>query len=119
MDWLQERLRLDSGLFDAPLFNLAGTPVTAATLVVFGVIIVLTFLVSRLVQNAVTRTLRMRKVKDEGTIEVARRLLHYLVVAIGLGIGLQTIGINLQQVPCSRSVWASRCRTSCRTSFPA
>jgi len=106
MDWLQERLRLDSGLFDAPLFNLAGTPVTAATLVVFAVIIVLTFLVSRLIQKAVARTLRMRKVKDEGTIEVARRLLHYLVVAIGLGIGLQTIGINLSALFAAGAVFA-------------
>ena len=106
MDWLQERLRLDSGLFDAPLFNLAGTPVTAATLVVFGVIIVLTFLVSRLIQKAVARALRMRKVKDEGTIEVARRLLHYLVVAVGLGIGLQTIGINLSALFAAGAVFA-------------
>jgi len=106
MDWIQERLRLDTGLFDAPLFNLAGTPVTAATLVVFAVIIVLTFLVSRLVQKAVARALRMRKVENEGTIEVARRLLHYLVVAIGLGIGLQTIGINLSALFAAGAVFA-------------
>ena len=53
MDWLPEHLQLDSGLFDAPLFNLAGTPVTAATLVVFAVIIGFTFLVSHLIQKAV------------------------------------------------------------------
>lgn len=106
MDWLQENLRLDSALFDAPLFHLAGTPVTAATLVVFAMIIGLTFVGSRLIQKALARALRMRKVTDEGTIEVARRLLHYLVVAVGLGIGLQTIGINLSALFAAGAVFA-------------
>ena len=58
MEWLQERLQLAPGLFDAPLFTLAGTPVTAATLIVFAVIIGLTFLISHLIQKAVARALR-------------------------------------------------------------
>jgi small-conductance mechanosensitive channel len=106
MDWLQQRLQLDFGVFDAPLFTLAGTPITAATLVVFAVIIGLTFLISHLVQKAVVQALRMRNVKDEGTIEVARRLLHYVLVAVGLGIGLQTIGINLSALFAAGAVFA-------------
>ena len=106
MNWLQERLRLDSAIFDAPLFTLAGTPVTAATLVVFTIIIGVTFLISYIIQKALAKALRLRKVKDEGTIEVARRLLHYLTVAVGLGIGLQTIGINLSALFAAGAVFA-------------
>lgn len=106
MNWLQERLQLESGLLDFPLFSLAGTPITVATLIVFTVIIGLTFLVSYLIQKALARTLRLQKVKDEGTIEVARRLLHYLVVATGLAVGLQTIGINLSALFAAGAVFA-------------
>jgi small-conductance mechanosensitive channel len=95
MDWLQQKLELQSNLLDYPLFNLAGTPVTAATLIVFVAIVVLTFVISWVIQKALVRALRLRKVKDEGTIEVARRLLHYAVIATGLAVGLQTVGINL------------------------
>jgi small-conductance mechanosensitive channel len=95
MNWLEERLDLGFPLLDYPLFNLGGTPVTIATVVVFLVIVLMTFIVSHLIQKALTRALRARKVKDEGTIEVVRRLLHYGVLATGMAIGLQTIGINL------------------------
>jgi small-conductance mechanosensitive channel len=95
MEWLQQRLNLESPVLDFPLFNLGGTPVTVATVVVFLLIILASLIISRLIQKTLTRALQARKVKDEGTIEVARRLLHYAVLATGFAIGLQTIGINL------------------------
>jgi len=106
MDWFQENIKFDFGVLDVSLFNLAGTPVTAATLIVFAGVIVLTFLASHLVQRALARALRMRKIVDDGTIEVARRLVHYLVVAVGLAIGLQTIGINLSALFAAGAVFA-------------
>ena len=106
MNWVQDRLKLDSALLDFKLFNLAGTPITVATLIVFVVIIGLTFLASYLIQKALVRALQMRKVKDEGTIEVARRLLHYVVVATGMAVGLQTIGINLSALFAAGAVFA-------------
>jgi len=106
MDWIQERLKLESGLLDYPLFNLAGTPITVGTLIVFAAIVLATFFMSYLIQKALVRALRSRKVKDEGTIEVARRLLHYLVVATGLAVGLQTIGINLSALFAAGAVFA-------------
>lgn len=57
MAWLKN-LSPDSGLLDAQLFSLAGTPITVATLIVFLVIIVLTFLASHTVQRAVSRAMR-------------------------------------------------------------
>jgi small-conductance mechanosensitive channel len=94
MDWI-ERIDLNYGVLDVPLFTLAGTPVTLATLVVFAAIIAATWLVSVLVRKAVTRGFKLRGVTDEGTVEVFRRLLHYAILATGLAIGLQTVGINL------------------------
>ena len=94
MDWIR-RIEFDYGLLDLPLFTLAGTPVTIATLVVFAVIIAATWLISLIIGKAVARGFKVRGVKDEGTVEVVRRLLHYAILATGLGIGLQTVGINL------------------------
>ena len=106
MDWIQDRLKLESGLLDYPLFTLAGTPITVGTLIVFATIIGVTFVASYLIQKALAKALRLRKVNDVGTIEVARRLLHYLVVATGLAVGLQTIGINLSALFAAGAVFA-------------
>jgi hypothetical protein len=84
-----------SPAFDYRLFEIAGTSITVATLVTFAVIVMVTLAVSWAIQRAMVRLFRGRGVRDEGTLGVARRLAHYPVLAIGLGVGLQTIGINL------------------------
>ena len=91
---LAERLELGSAL-DYHLFTIAGTPISVATIITFALIVVATLVVSWLVQRALIRVFRGRGLRDEGSVGVARRLTHYLVLAIGLGVGLQTIGINL------------------------
>lgn len=77
------------------LFEIAGTPVTIITLLTFILIVVLTFWGSRLVQRAIERGLALRGVKDRGTVGATQRLTHYLILMVGLGVGLQTVGINL------------------------
>lgn len=106
MSWLQENLNIDGNVLDATLFTIAGTPITVATLIIFVLIIAVTLLVSALVQRAMTKALGIRGVRDEGTIEVARRLLHYTILATGLAIGLQTIGINLAALFAAGAVFA-------------
>ena len=68
---------------------------TLTTMVIVGGILVSAFVVSRLVQRAMTRALAMRGITDAGTIGVSLRLAHYAIVLLGLGIGLQTLGLNL------------------------
>ncbi|MEO5589757.1 MAG: mechanosensitive ion channel domain-containing protein [Gemmatimonadaceae bacterium] len=80
---------------NTPLFTLARTPVTLTTLVVFGLIVLATFWVSRLARQAVRRGFALRKIDDVGTIGIATRLVHYAVVLLGMGIGLQTLGVDL------------------------
>ncbi len=94
MNW-QERIQEGLALFDVRLFEIGGTPVTAATLATMVLILVFAFLVSRLIQRAVTGLASRRRVADEGTIGVSTRLLHYTIMLIGLAIALNTVGIRL------------------------
>jgi len=81
--------------FDLHLFDVAGTPITLVTLITLALILLITLVISKVLEAATVRAFRLRKVTDEGTVGVARRLVHYSVLLIGIGIGLQTIGINL------------------------
>jgi len=94
---LAERLDIKS-TFDFRLFEIAGTPITVATLVTFAAIVLFTLLISWVIQRALARMFRIRG--------VTRRLIHYLVLAIGLGVGLQTIGINLAALFAAGAVFA-------------
>lgn len=65
------------------------------TVVVFAIIILVTFALSGVVQSSIARTFRFRGVADEGTIGVTKRLAHYAVMAFGLGVALDTLGVDL------------------------
>ncbi len=78
-----------------PLFTIAKTPVSPTTLLVFVLIVVAAFWSSRLAQRGMTSVLAMRGVTDTGTVGIARRLTSYVVMIFGLGIAVQTVGINL------------------------
>ncbi len=82
-------------LFNAPLFTIARTPVTVMTLVVFLAISVLAFWASRLAGRATKRGFAMRGVTDEGTTGAAARLVQYVVMIFGLGVAVQTLGVDL------------------------
>lgn len=82
-------------LFDLQLFQVAGTPVTVATLVTVVLVLIATVLISRLVQRGATRLLRRRGLRDEGTVAAIVRLLHYTILVIGVGVAVETIGIDL------------------------
>ncbi|MCB9797999.1 MAG: mechanosensitive ion channel [Alphaproteobacteria bacterium] len=88
------------------LFEISGTPISLLTLIVFVVVLFATWWISRLAQGAVSRGFRLNGVDDEGTIGVTRRLVHYLVMAIGIGIALETVGINLSALFAAGAVFA-------------
>lgn len=68
---------------------------TLTTIVIVGVILLAALIASRLVRRGMTRALAMRGITDAGTIGVSLRLAHYAIILLGLGIGLQTLGLNL------------------------
>lgn len=93
-------------LFDVRLFEIAGTSITVATLITFGAIVLVSALMSWIIQRTVQRLFRVRGVVDQGTLGVARRLTHYSVLGIGLAVGLQTIGINLSALFAAGALFA-------------
>ena len=88
-----------------PLFSLAGTEVTSFSIVTFFVIIIITFIVSWIVQRFLGKTLGRRMIK-EGTFAAIRRLVHYLVLFVGLGVALQTVGIKMNALFAAGAVFA-------------
>lgn len=94
MSWSEVLGFLDR-IANTTLFSLAGTEVNAVSIVTFLLILLVSVWVSRLLRQITERWLRSRGVTEEGTIATAKKLLHYTVILIGLGVGIQTIGINL------------------------
>ena len=102
----QERLNQAVPVLDIRLFEISGTSVTLATLIVLALLLVGTFVLSWVLQRAATRTLRMRRITDEGTVGVVQRLLHYAIIATGFAIGLQTVGVKLSALFAAGAVFA-------------
>jgi len=103
---LLERLGLNTELFQIQLFNFGGTDITLGKIILFMIIVVLALLISRLLQKAAVKAFQMRGVKDEGSLGVARRLLHYAILAVGIGVALEAIGVNLGALFAAGAIFA-------------
>jgi small-conductance mechanosensitive channel len=93
-------------LFSRPLFTLSGTEVTFLSLVIFFFVVSFSVAVSFILQRALKRSLAHRFEKQKGTLAAILRLLHYTIIIIGFGIGLQTIGINISALFAAGAVFA-------------
>lgn len=89
-----------------PLFSLAGTEVTLFSIFVFFLIVLLSFSASFLLQRTLKKYFTNRFEKRAGTLAAFLRLVHYSVLIIGLGIALQTIGVNLNTLFAAGAVFA-------------
>jgi potassium efflux system protein len=89
-----------------PLFSLAGTEVTLLSLVTFVAILLITLVISWVVKRSVERAIGVRLGEREGTRDAILRLVHYLVLLIGFGIALQTVGINMNALFAAGAVFA-------------
>lgn len=94
------------GQFDMPLFEISGTTVTVATLITFALVVIVTFAVAGLAQRAVVRAFSKEGEKDQGTTAVASRLIRYLILIGGLGVGIHNLGINLNGLFAAGAVFA-------------
>ncbi len=103
---LQDFTRVGQDLLNHKLFDLAGTPITLASLLTFLIIVVVTLWISRLSQQAVAKFFQLRGVTDEGALGVTNRLVHYTVMLVGLGVGLDTLGFNLAALFAAGAVFA-------------
>jgi small-conductance mechanosensitive channel len=84
-----------SEFLDRVLFVVGGTPVTVESVAVLAGIVIVSYVVSRLLQRAVRRWVKARPNIDRGAANTSLKLLHYLVIGLGAAVGLDTIGVDL------------------------
>lgn len=80
-----------------PLVELGGTTITFGSLLAFGLVLAISWLVSRILQGALDRTLRPKAAETglKKGMEVSRRLVHYAVMTLGTALALHLLGVNL------------------------
>jgi small-conductance mechanosensitive channel len=88
------------------LFTLSGTPITVGTLMMAVILVLVSYALSRVFQRVITTTLERRRVTDRGTIHLARRLVHYIVMLVGMGVALDTLGIQLATLFAAGAIFA-------------
>lgn len=98
--------RAVDGLANAPLFTIGTTPVTLTTLATAIGIALVTLLLARVAQRGTARAFRLRGASDEGTAHVVARLAGYAVALVGLGVAVQTVGVNLGALFTAGAVFA-------------
>lgn len=92
--------------YSKTLLTISGTEVSLLSICLFFLVIVFSIIISWGLQRTLKRTLANRFKKREGTLAGILRLIHYSVVIIGFGIGLQTIGINISALFAAGAVFA-------------
>lgn len=88
------------------LFSLGTSEITIGTFFSILLIALVTFLTSRLLQRSLARLMSRSGVKKEATIQIVRRLTHYLILLGGLVAALQTVGIDLSTLFAAGAVFA-------------
>lgn len=99
-------LRWLGSLLDSKLIEVSGTPVTLGTALTAVLIVLITIWISRITRRTVRRVLHERGMAAEGATGTALSLIHYLILAIGLAIALQTVGIELGALFAAGAVFA-------------
>jgi len=89
-----------------PLLTLSGTEVTLFSIFIFILIIILSIIISMVLQRAFKRAFARKFKRRTGTLTALLRLIHYSIILIGFGIGLQTIGINISALFAAGAVFA-------------
>ncbi len=88
------------------LFQIGNHHVTIASLLVALLAFFGSRLFSKAVQRGIRTGMRSRNVSDEGTIAVAQKLAHYLIMIVGIGIALEALGVDLGALFAAGAVFA-------------
>lgn len=99
-------LQITKEILSTELFELSGTRVTIATAITVLLILLATVWGSRLVRRGLELWFQRRGVQSGGSVHAISRLVHYLVVFIGFGIALQTLGISMGGLFAAGAVFA-------------
>jgi potassium-dependent mechanosensitive channel len=84
-----------AGILNTHLFDIGGKSVSLSALIVFVLMLVASVWLARLAKSAAQRALEKRPNVDRGSARVIARLVQYFVLAVGLGIAIQTLGVDL------------------------
>jgi potassium-dependent mechanosensitive channel len=82
-------------ILNTQLLSISGTPITAVTLIAVLAVVLIGWWFARVASIGVLRAMRARGVTDVGTLALTKRLVRYIILLLVLGIGLQTVGLDL------------------------
>lgn len=80
------------------LFYINETPVTTLGLLRVGMIIFIAWLISRAVRFSLNRLMSHRTNSNNSTIYALQKVLHYIIMVIGLLVAVSSIGVDLSQL---------------------
>lgn len=88
---IDEVLDLSFPLLD----SLSSNSVTIGSAIGACLVLILAWVVSRIVRAVVHRAMKRRGIDDPGTVGATDRLLHYLIMILGLGVAIEVLGFDL------------------------
>ena len=77
-----------------PLFDLGGAPVSLASILTCIAFVIVAFIISKFLRRLLTRVYQKRHM-DVGMQHSLNRLLHYIVVAVGIYLAVDNLGVSL------------------------
>lgn len=102
-----EIMKTGASVMNIKLFDIGSTPISLMTLITMVVVVIGAYLTSRVLQAAARRALARRGVSTEhGGLGALGRLVHYVVMLVGVGVALQTGGIELGALFAAGAVFA-------------
>ncbi len=98
MDALQRAFESIKDWLNVPLFKAGATPLTLWTLVSVVVLVILLLWLTKQLKNWIVLTLLANSRIDIGVRQATGSIVRYIVIAIGLVVIVQTVGIDLSAV---------------------
>ena len=86
------------GVFTKPLFQLGQTWISLATMVQFIFVVAIVIVLSRMVRRVLRVRLLSHTKMDVGLQYAISRIASYVVLVLGLLVGLETLGVNLSSL---------------------
>lgn len=80
--------------FGEPLFSIGKTPISVVSVLTCIAFIIIALIVSRLLRRVLTKLYQKRNM-DEGVQHALNRLLHYIIVAVGIYLAIDNLGVSL------------------------
>ena len=93
-------------ILDFPLFSIAGTLVDVATLSTSVIVGLISLWLSNVAEKSTAKLMRRKGIADDGSIGATARLVHYVVLCVGLSVAVHTLGINLTALFAAGAIFA-------------